>query len=88
MAETSVGVYLFSRLGELGIKSISGVPGGMRFPLCFFFSDSANQFTLIDYELVLLDMIPEAGLTWHGNANELIAGYAVRYTLLAMPSGC
>ncbi|KAJ5455572.1 uncharacterized protein N7458_003836 [Penicillium daleae] len=56
MAETSVGVYLFSRLGELGIKSISGVPG--------------------DYELVLLDMIPEAGLTWHGNANELIAGYA------------
>ncbi|KAJ5523631.1 hypothetical protein N7513_013175 [Penicillium frequentans] len=56
MTEISVGVYLFSRLRQLGIKSISGVPG--------------------DYELVLLDMIPEAGLTWHGNANELIAGYA------------
>ncbi|KAJ5613930.1 hypothetical protein N7528_007584 [Penicillium herquei] len=56
MTESSIGVYLFSRLRQLGIKSISGVPG--------------------DYELVLLDMIPEAGLTWHGNANELIAGYA------------
>jgi len=28
MTETSVGVYLFSRLRQLGIKSISGVPGG------------------------------------------------------------
>lgn len=29
-----------------------------------------------DYELVLLDMVPEAGLTWRGNPNELIASYA------------
>ncbi|KAH8807860.1 putative pyruvate decarboxylase [Xylogone sp. PMI_703] len=29
-----------------------------------------------DYELVLLDMIPEAGLVWRGNPNELIASYA------------
>lgn len=28
MTEISVGVYLFSRLRQLGIKSISGVPGG------------------------------------------------------------
>lgn len=31
----------------------------------------------IDYELVLLDMIPAAGLKWRGNSNELIASYAV-----------
>jgi len=29
-----------------------------------------------DYELVLLDMVPESGLTWRGNPNELIASYA------------
>jgi hypothetical protein len=32
---------------------------------------------ILDYELVLLDMVPEAGLTWRGNPNELIASYAV-----------
>ncbi|KAE9372442.1 putative pyruvate decarboxylase [Stipitochalara longipes BDJ] len=31
---------------------------------------------LADYELMLLDLIPEAGLTWRGNPNELNAGYA------------
>jgi hypothetical protein len=36
----------------------------------------------VDYELVILDMIPEAGLTWRGNPNELIAGYAVRSKFL------
>jgi pyruvate decarboxylase len=36
----------------------------------------------IDYELVILDMIPAAGLTWRGNANELIASYAVCPLLL------
>ncbi|TVY83891.1 Pyruvate decarboxylase [Lachnellula suecica] len=29
-----------------------------------------------DYELMLLDLVPEAGLTWRGNPNELNAGYA------------
>ncbi|KAN0110591.1 putative pyruvate decarboxylase [Hyaloscypha variabilis] len=29
-----------------------------------------------DYELMLLDLIPDAGLTWRGNPNELNAGYA------------
>ncbi|KAF4629594.1 hypothetical protein G7Y89_g8550 [Cudoniella acicularis] len=29
-----------------------------------------------DYELALLDYIPEAGLKWRGNPNELNAGYA------------
>jgi hypothetical protein len=33
--------------------------------------------SLVDYELVILDMIPDVGLTWRGNPNELIAGYAV-----------
>lgn len=36
----------------------------------------------IDYELVILDMIPAADLTWRGNANELIASYAVCPLLL------
>ena len=29
-----------------------------------------------DYELALLDLVPECGLSWKGNANELVAGYA------------
>ncbi|MCJ1384431.1 hypothetical protein MMC17_007547 [Xylographa soralifera] len=29
-----------------------------------------------DYELTLLDVIPEAGLDWKGNPNELVASYA------------
>jgi hypothetical protein len=29
---------------------------------------------LTDYELMLLDLVPEAGLTWRGNPNELNAG--------------
>ncbi|KAK5046012.1 hypothetical protein LTR84_008799 [Exophiala bonariae] len=29
-----------------------------------------------DYELVLLDMVPETGLTWRGSPNELNASYA------------
>jgi pyruvate decarboxylase len=35
-----------------------------------------QKFThvLTDYELMLLDLVPEAGLTWRGNPNELNAG--------------
>lgn len=29
-----------------------------------------------DFELALLDLVPQAGLVWGGNANELIALYA------------
>ena len=29
-----------------------------------------------DYELSLLDLVPECGLSWRGNANELVAAYA------------
>jgi len=61
---------------------------GVRRPTFYSPSGSTNPLISIDYELVLLDMIPEAGSTWHGNANELIAGYAVGITLLALHSGC
>lgn len=37
-----------------------------------------------DYELIILDMTPAAGLTWRGNANELIASYAVCLLLLLL----
>lgn len=43
--------------------------------LRIFFASSkhvVDQF--LDYELMLLDFIPEAGLTWRGNPNELNAG--------------
>lgn len=43
-------------------------------PICRSF---ITRLTALDYELVILDMIPAAGLTWRGNANELIASYAV-----------
>ena len=51
-----VAEYLFTRLHQLGIRSIHGVPG--------------------DYNLVALDYIPNCGLNWVGNCNELNAGYA------------
>ncbi|KAF3909367.1 hypothetical protein AA313_de0200639 [Arthrobotrys entomopaga] len=54
--ETTIVLYLFKRLHQLGIRSVHGVPG--------------------DYNLVALDSLPEAGLDWVGNCNELNAGYA------------
>ena len=58
MAQMTVGTYLFTRVKQLGIETVLGVPG--------------------DYELILLDDIPRAGLSWKGNPNELNASYAVR----------
>lgn len=75
MAEISIGQYIFTRLAQLGVKSVFGVPGGtIPIPSVIVYS---TRLTLLDYELVILDMIPAAGLKWHGNANELIASYAV-----------
>ncbi|OAX81058.1 pyruvate decarboxylase [Emergomyces africanus] len=51
-----VAYYLFTRLHQVGIRSIHGLPG--------------------DYNLVSLDYLPECGLQWVGNCNELNAGYA------------
>lgn len=51
-----VATYLFTRLKQLGIDSVHGVPG--------------------DFNLVALDYLPECGLKWVGNCNELNAGYA------------
>lgn len=49
-----VAEYLFTRLRQMGVQSIHGLPG--------------------DYNLVALDYIPELGLKWVGNCNELNAG--------------
>ena len=38
------------------------------------FLQSQLTHSLSDYELMLLDLVPEAGLTWRGNPNELNAG--------------
>lgn len=54
--QIDLAAYLFTRLHQLGIRSIHGVPG--------------------DFNLVALDYISPAGLTWVGNANELNAGYS------------
>ncbi|KAI1463538.1 pyruvate decarboxylase [Daldinia caldariorum] len=48
--------YLFTRLYQLGIRSVHGLPG--------------------DFNLVALDYLPNAGLKWVGNCNELNAAYA------------
>jgi pyruvate decarboxylase len=52
-----VAKYLFTRLHQMGVRSVHGLPG--------------------DYNLVALDSIPEAGLKWVGNCNELNAGKSV-----------
>lgn len=54
--QIDLATYIFTRLHQLGIRSIHGVPG--------------------DFNLVALDYISPAGLTWVGNANELNAGYS------------
>ncbi|ROW15628.1 hypothetical protein VPNG_02036 [Cytospora leucostoma] len=51
-----VAKYLFTRLHQIGIRSVHGLPG--------------------DYNLISLDYIPECGLSWVGNVNELNAAYA------------
>lgn len=77
MSDILVGLYLFERLKQLGVKSVFGVPGGM------LSTKSLLQQRLIqslaDYELMLLDLVPEAGLTWRGNPNELNAGTFPRF---------
>lgn len=90
MAEISIGEYIFTRLAQLGVKTCFGVPGGKHAASIHNlprYSSEAREWCAdhrIDYELVILDMIPAAGLTWRGNANELIASYAVRsiYTVV------
>lgn len=37
---------------------------------------SMADFKYEDFELTLLDLVPEAGLKFHGTANELVAAYA------------
>lgn len=49
-----VAKYLFTRLHQVGIRSVHGLPG--------------------DYNLASLDYVPECGLKWVGNVNELNAG--------------
>lgn len=49
-----VAEYLFTRLHQIGVRSVHGLPG--------------------DYNLVALDYLPKAGLTWVGSVNELNAG--------------
>ncbi|OTB02390.1 hypothetical protein M426DRAFT_13535 [Hypoxylon sp. CI-4A] len=51
-----VAEYLFTRLHQIGIRSVHGLPG--------------------DFNLVALDYLPNAGLKWVGNCNELNAAYA------------
>lgn len=71
--ETFVGSYVMERLGQLGLKSIFGVPGGNSSHVILYMirSDLAS-----DYELTLLDLVAKAGLEWKGNPNELNAAYA------------
>ncbi|KAL7273822.1 hypothetical protein RUND412_003299 [Rhizina undulata] len=54
--ETTVAMYLFKRLHQLGVRGVHGVPG--------------------DFNLAALDLLPDAGLYWVGNCNELNAAYA------------
>lgn len=51
-----IATYLLTRLKQMGIDSIHGLPG--------------------DFNLALLDYLPDLGITWVGNCNELNAGYA------------
>jgi hypothetical protein len=41
-----------------------------------------------DYELIMLDEIPNTGLDWKGNPNELNASYAVSLSFLQPSRGC
>lgn len=51
-----VATYLLTRLKQIGIDSIHGLPG--------------------DFNLALLDYLPDLDIKWVGNCNELNAGYA------------
>lgn len=86
MDQLSIGRYIFTRLKQLGVQTVFGVPGGAHIILSIGFAGLqflyANLTTGLDYELVILDMIPDSGLSWKGNPNELIAGYAVCYPSL------
>jgi len=76
MPPIKVGDYLFRRLHELGIRSVFGVPGGQSFPQTDLEPHTHRLTQASDYELALLDLVTENGLTWLGNPNELVASYA------------
>lgn len=69
----SVSQYLFSRIKEIGIRSIHGVPGS-DCPLTLTRKKLTPDTHLGDYNLVSLDYVAKAGLRWIGNCNELNAG--------------
>lgn len=81
LEKVSVGIYLFKRLHELGVRGVHGVP--VCFPRPRLVNSSrlgtsikspiANSFQG-DFNLAALDLLPDAGLYWVGNCNELNAG--------------
>ncbi|KAJ5661742.1 pyruvate decarboxylase-like protein [Penicillium maclennaniae] len=71
----SLSQYLFSRLKEIGIRSVHGVPGS-DCPHILAGEELMSDTHLGDYNLASLDYVAKAGLRWIGNCNELNAGYA------------
>ena len=67
-----VAEYLFRRLHEVGVRAVHGLPGDYNLGKTSTRLGSVDEL-LTSYE-VALDYIPEAGLTWVGNCNELNAG--------------
>lgn len=65
--------YLFRRLHQLGVRGVHGVPGDFNLVI----SSLLIIYTSIlaaKYLKVALDYIPQTGLNWVGNTNELNAG--------------
>ncbi|KAI7387565.1 pyruvate decarboxylase, partial [Hortaea werneckii] len=52
MAEITIGHYLFSRLSELGIKTVWGVPGNYELPLLDLIGEAGIQFSGNANELI------------------------------------
>ncbi|KAJ6127370.1 hypothetical protein N7523_002982, partial [Penicillium sp. IBT 18751x] len=71
----SLSKYLFSRLKEIGIRSVHGVPGS-DCPHILAREKFMSDTHLGDYNLASLDYVAKAGMRWIGNCNELNAGYA------------
>ena len=65
--------YLFTRLHQLGIRSVHGVPGKLSFRLSTMHWDQLTV-EIGDFNLAALDYLPKCGLEWVGNCNELNAG--------------
>lgn len=74
--ETTIVLYLFKRLHQLGIRSVHGLPGDYNLVALDYLPEAGLEYiSPIPVFKHLMNLTRKSG-SWVGNCNELNAGYA------------